>query len=130
MRLTSKAQSNVAAPLTKTLIVLQGTSKAEILFNTVFRKDIFKAVKWNAIGNLEWYIKLFLWKAVNWTFGKYTEKYFQPFLAMINKFRQFYNDVFLFVQSTLNFRIHDKQVMISTCKLNFADVNLIQRLLL
>lgn len=52
MRLTSKAQSNVAAPLTKTLIALQGTFKAEISFNAVFRKDSFKMVKWNAIGNL------------------------------------------------------------------------------
>lgn len=118
MRLTSKAQSNVAAPLTKTLIALEGTFKAEISFNAVFRKDSFKMVKWNAIGNLEWYIKLFLWKVVNWTF-----------LAMITKFRQFHTDAILFVQSTLNFRIHDKQD-ISTCKLNFADVNLIQRLLL
>jgi len=45
VRLTSKAQSNVAAPLTKTLIVLQGTLKAETSFNVVFRKDIFKVVK-------------------------------------------------------------------------------------
>lgn len=48
---------------------------------------------------------------------------------MITKFRQFHTDAILFVQSTFNFRIHDKQD-ISTCKLNFADVNLIQRLLL
>ena len=38
MRLTSKAQSNVAAPLIKRLIVLQETFKAEISFNAVFRK--------------------------------------------------------------------------------------------
>ena len=44
MRLTSKAQSKVAVPLTKTLIVLQGALKAEISFNTVFRKDIFKVL--------------------------------------------------------------------------------------
>ena len=53
MRLTSKTQSKVAAPLTRTLIVLQGTLKAEMSFNAVFRRDSFNVVKVNAIGNLD-----------------------------------------------------------------------------